>query len=147
MRTKMQIKVKYHSKKQNRLEKIVQGDWIDLSTAEDTELGFLEFALIPLGISMQLPEGYEAHVAPRSSTFGKFGIIQTNSMGVIDESYKGDDDQWKFPALALRETFIPANTRIAQFRIMKKQPELEFIEVDGLGNNNRGGFGSTDGTM
>jgi dUTP pyrophosphatase len=143
MKSAMQIKVKYHSANQNRLEKLAQGDWIDLSTARDTKLGAFEFSLIPLGVSIELPEGYEAHVVPRSSTFKKFGIIQANSKGIIDESYKGDSDQWLFPALAMRETFIPANTRIAQFRIMEKQPELEFLEVARLGNNDRGGFGST----
>lgn len=137
------IKVKYHNEKLNRLEKIEQGDWIDLSTAEDVELLPFEFYLIPLGISVELPNGYEAHVLPRSSTFKRHGIILANSKGIIDESYCGDNDQWFFPAIALRDTFIPMNTKIAQFRIVEKQPELNFVEVEFLGNKDRGGIGST----
>lgn len=92
---------------------------------------------------MELPKGYEAHVIPRSSTFKNFGIIQTNSMGLIDESYCGDNDQWFFPAYALRDTTIEVNERICQFRIMEHQPELEFCEVESLNNKDRGGHGST----
>lgn len=102
-----------------------------------------EFRLIPLGIAMELPKGYEAHVIPRSSTFKNFGIIQTNSMGLIDESYCGDNDQWFMPALAMRDTKICKNDRICQFRIMEHQPALEFESVDVLGHGDRGGFGST----
>ena len=102
-----------------------------------------EFRLIPLGIAMELPKGYEAHVVPRSSTFKSFGIIQTNSMGVIDETYCGDNDQWFMPAYALRDTRIHVNDRICQFRIMEHQPELFFEETDALLNGDRGGFGST----
>ena len=99
--------------------------------------------MIPLGIAMELPAGYEAHVVPRSSTFKNYGVIQTNSMGVIDETYCGDNDQWFFPAYALRDTVIHANDRICQFRIMKHQPELSFEETDTLDHEDRGGHGST----
>ena len=137
------VKVKYFTDKIDHLEKIEQGDWIDLRLAEDTHMGAGEFRLLPLGIAMQLPSGYEAIVAPRSSTYKKWGIVQANSIGVIDESYCGDGDEWKFPAIALFDTDIPANTRICQFRIQKKQPKLNFITVDELDNPDRGGIGST----
>lgn len=120
-----------------------KSDWIDLRAAETVDMEPMEFKLIPLGIAMQLPAGYEAHVIPRSSTFKNFGIIQVNSMGLIDESYCGDNDQWYFPAIALRKTTILANDRICQFRIMKHQPQIEFREVDNLNNESRGGIGST----
>ncbi|TWL41689.1 putative deoxyuridine 5'-triphosphate nucleotidohydrolase YncF [Bacillus paralicheniformis] len=139
----LQIKIKYADEKQTRISKIEQGDWIDLRAAEDVSIPKNEFQLIPLGVAMELPEGYEAHVVPRSSTYKNFGIIQTNSMGVIDESYKGDDDFWFFPAYALRDTEIKKGDRICQFRIMKKMPAIELVEVDHLGNENRGGHGST----
>lgn len=137
------IKIKYLSNEIEKLEKISVGDWIDLRCAKEISLKAGEFALIPLGVAMQLPNGYEALVVPRSSTFKHFGIIQTNSMGVIDESYCGDNDQWHFPAYALRDTVIHVNDRICQFRIIKHQPEIEFQEVDILGNLDRGGIGST----
>lgn len=137
------IKIKYLSDDIEKLEKISVGDWIDLRCAKETILKAGEFALIPLGVAMQLPKGYEALMVPRSSTFKHFGIIQTNSMGVIDESYCGDNDQWHFPAYALRDTVIHVNDRICQFRIIKHQPEIEFQEVDILGNLDRGGIGST----
>ena len=140
----MQIKIKYFSKDIEKLRYIEnKSDWIDLRAAKDIELKAGEFALIPLGIGMQLPKGYEAHVLPRSSTFKNFGIIQTNSMGVIDEKYCGDEDQWFFPAYALRDTEIKINERICQFRIMKHQESFDFEEVEFLDNSNRGGFGST----
>ena len=120
-----------------------KSDWIDLRAAETVDMDPMEFKLIPLGIAMQLPAGYEAHVIPRSSTFKNFGIIRANSMGLIDESYCGDNDQWYFPAIALRKTTILANDRICQFRIMKHQPQIEFREVDNLNNESRGGIGST----
>lgn len=120
-----------------------KSDWIDLRAAETVDMDPMEFKLIPLGIAMQLPAGYEAHVIPRSSTFKNFGIIQANSMGLIDESYCGDNDQWYFPAIALRKTTIRTNDRICQFRIMKHQPQIEFHEVDNLNNESRGGIGST----
>lgn len=120
-----------------------KSDWIDLRAAETVDMEPMEFKLIPLGIAMQLPAGYEAHVIPRSSTFKNFGIIQANSMGLIDESYCGDNDQWYFPAISLRKTTIRTNDRICQFRIMKHQPQIEFREVDNLNNESRGGIGST----
>ena len=137
------IKIKYLSNEIEKIEKITVGDWIDLRCAKETVLKGGEFALIPLGVAMQLPEGYEALMVPRSSTFKHFGIIQTNSMGVIDESYRGDNDQWHFPAYAMRDTVIHINDRICQFRIVKHQPEIEFQKVEGLGNLDRGGIGST----
>ena len=140
----MKIRIKYISDAIEKLEYIDgKSDWIDLRAAETVQMKAGEFKLIPLGIAMELPEGYEAHVVPRSSTFKNFGIIQTNSMGIIDESYCGDHDQWFFPASAMRDTVIQVNDRICQFRIMKHQPKIEFIEVDLLGNKDRGGHGST----
>ncbi len=137
------IKIKYLSNEIEKIEKITVGDWIDLRCAKETVLKGGEFALIPLGVAMQLPEGYEALMVPRSSTFKHFGIIQTNSMSVIDESYRGDNDQWHFPAYAMRDTVIHINDRICQFRIVKHQPEIEFQKVEDLGNLDRGGIGST----
>jgi len=137
------IKIKYFRDDIERIKKIEQGDWIDLRVAEDTELKAGEFKLIPLGVGMILPDGYEAHVVPRSSTFMKFGVIQTNHFGVIDNSYCGENDQWYFPAYALRDTILHKNDRICQFRIVKKQDEIEFEEVERLKDKNRGGFGST----
>ena len=126
-----------------KLEKIQKGDLIDLRSAEDVELKKGEFKLIPLGVGMKLPEGYKANVYPRSSTFNNFGIIMTNSVGQIDNSYSGDNDEWKFPALAMRDTVIHKNDRICQFEIQKIQPEIEFIEVEKLDDTDRGGVGST----
>lgn len=137
------IKIKYFTEDIDRINKIDKGDWIDLRAAETVRLNAGEFKLIPLGVAMQLPKGYEAHVVPRSSTYKNFGIIQTNHQAVIDESYCGNDDQWYYPAYALRDTIININDRICQFRIMKKQPEIEFDEVLFLENENRGGIGST----
>jgi dUTP pyrophosphatase len=139
----MQIKVKYFDKDLPKLNKIEKGDWIDLRVAKTIEIKKDEFTLIPLGVAMELPEGCEAHVVPRSSTFKNFGIIETNSMGVIDESYKGDNDQWFFPAYALRDTKIEHGERICQFRIMEKMPPVTFQEVLTLENEDRGGHGST----
>ncbi len=138
------IKIKYHSDKISKLEYIDgKSDWIDLRAAEDVTLKKGEFKLISLGISMELPAGYEAVIVPRSSTYKNFGIIQTNHMGVIDESYCGDDDVYKMPVLALRDTEIHVNDRICQFRIQRHQPKIVFEEVESLGNKNRGGIGST----
>lgn len=137
------IRIKYFCSDIEKIQKIDKGDWIDLRAAETVKMKAGEFRLIPLGVGMILPEGYEAHLAPRSSTYKNFGIIQTNSVAVIDESYCGDNDQWRYPAYALRDTVINKNDRICQFRIMKKQPEIEFIEVDALKDTDRGGFGST----
>ena len=142
-REKMDIKIKYFTQEIEKIAPISKGDWIDLRAAQKVELKAGEFKLIPLGIAMQLPRGYEAHVCPRSSTFKNFGVIQTNSMGIIDNSYCGDNDQWFFPAFALRDTVINVNDRICQFRIMENQPQLQFVTVDSLGNEDRGGHGST----
>lgn len=139
----MQIKIKYFNDNLPKITKITQGDWIDLRAAKTVEIKKGEFALIPLGIAMELPDNHEAHVVPRSSTYKNFGIIQTNSQGVIDETYKGDNDQWFFPAYALRDTVIEFGERICQFRIMEKMPEVEFVEVEHLGNPDRYGHGST----
>lgn len=138
------IKIKYFSEEIEKLTYIAgKSDWIDLRAAQEVELKAGEFRLIPLGVAMELPKGYEAHVIPRSSTFKNFGILQANSMGLIDESYCGDNDQWYFPALAMRDTVIHVNDRICQFRIMEHQPELVFMEMDRLEGKDRGGFGST----
>lgn len=138
----LQIKIKYHTDI-TPLEISEKGDWIDLRTAKDVDMTAGDYCLIPLGVSMKLPEGYEAHVVPRSSTFKKWGIIQANHMGIIDNSYSGDEDQWHFPAIALRTTHIHKNDRICQFRLVKNQEPIEFVETDHLDEVNRGGFGST----
>lgn len=138
------IKIKYFSDQIEKLTYIAgKSDWIDLRAAEEITMKQGEFRLIPLGIAMELPKGYEAHVIPRSSTFKNYGILQVNSMGLIDESYCGDNDQWFFPALAMKDTVIHVNDRICQFRIMEHQPELVFMETGHLEGQDRGGFGST----
>lgn len=138
------IRIKYFTDKIDKLSYIDgKSDWIDLRAAEDVKLKKDEFYLIPLGVAMELPKGYEAHIVPRSSTFKNFGIIQTNHMGVIDESYCGSNDQWYFPAYAVRNTEIKINDRICQFRIMEHQPMICFEEVLYLSEKDRGGLGST----
>ena len=138
------IKIKYFDDEIEKLKYIDgKSDWIDLRASEDVVLKKGEFKLIPLGIAMELPNGYEAHVVPRSSTFKNFGLIMTNSEGIIDNSYCGDDDMWKFPAIAMRDTIVHKNDRICQFRIMRNQPTIEFEEVNTLGNEDRSGFGAT----
>lgn len=139
------IKIKYTNPELIRLENINGdlSDWIDLRAAEEVVLKKGEFKLISLGVCMELPEGYEAHIVPRSSTFKNFGIIQTNHQAVIDNSYCGDNDIWRYPAYALRDTEIHVNDRICQFRIVKKQPQILFEEVERLGNEDRGGIGSS----
>lgn len=143
----LQILVRYHDdfpgEPLQKIEKIAIGDWIDLRAAEDVHLSGGSNALISLGVSMKLPDGYEAHIAPRSSTFAKYKIMQTNSVGVVDNSYSGDGDIWKMPVLAFDETTIHKNDRICQFRIVKRMPEVEFVEVEVLNGEDRGGFGST----
>ena len=161
---KKTIRIKYFDDAK-KLEKISKGDWIDLYANKDMFIPEGTRAMIPLGVAMELPEGYEAHLAPRSSTFKTWGIIQTNSVGVVDHSYMGDNDQWHLPVYCLvgkdRKhdecgimedcgiymnncgTFIHKGDKIAQFRIMEVQPEIEFEEVEHLGNEDRGGFGST----
>ena len=138
------IRIKYFTDQSEKLRYIDgKSDWIDLRAAETVEMKAGEYRLIPLGVSMKLPQGYEAHVAPRSSTFKKWGILMTNSVGVIDESYCGDNDLWYFSAVALRDTRIEKNDRICQFRIMKNQPQIDFELVEHLDGEDRGGFGST----
>ena len=168
----MKIKIKYFSKDYPRLKKISKGDWVDLRvdsikcytrklkskmitkeeviTLENREwLGnqllynkgdIIKFGL---GVAMELPEGYEAEIRPRSSTFKKYGLIQTNSVGTIDNSYKGDNDEWMVEFIAMRDGTINRFDRVCQFRIWENQPSFEFEEVDRLGNEDRGGYGST----
>ena len=137
------IKIKYFDDELPKIEKIDKGDWIDLRAADNVVMDNGDFKLISLGIAMKLPKGYEAHIVPRSSTFKNFGIIQTNHQAVIDESYCGDEDVWRYPALAMRHTVIHKGDRICQFRIMQKMPPVRFEEVDKLENPSRGGIGST----
>lgn len=153
----MKVKIKY-VRDILPLTSIEKGDWVDLRAGKDVFIQKGERAMIPLGVAMELPKGYEALVAPRSSTFNKYGIIMTNSLGIIDEKYNGDDDEWQFPAYCLEVhdtrynkllkeveygTLIKKNERICQFRILKHQPEFDVEVVEQLGNDNRGGFGST----
>lgn len=147
----LKIKIRMHS--DIEMPKTIDvGDWIDLRAAEDAFIPIGQFKMISLGVSMQLPEGYEAHMAPRSSTFNNFGVLMTNSLGVIDNSFCGDNDIWKFPAYCVfgglirngvKGTMIKKNDRICQFRIVKKQPDIEFVKVERLDNIDRGGIGST----
>lgn len=138
----MEVKIKYFSDIE-KIKKFKYGDWIDLRAAEDVELKAGEFKIIKLGIGMKLPYGWEAHVAPRSSTYKNFGIICANSFGIIDNSYCGDEDEWGFPAIALRDTTIHKNDRICQFRVVEKQPSIDFVEVEHLDKVSRGGFGTS----
>ena len=138
-----QIKVKYLREYMDRIQLIKNGDWIDLRTGVDVFMKKGDFLLIPLGVAIQLPENTEALLIPRSSTFKKYGIIQTNSVGLIDESYCGEQDEWMFPAYATKDTIIPKNTRICQFRIQEHQPAVTIRVVERLSCTNRGGFGST----
>lgn len=136
------IKIKYLRDIQ-KIERFNVGDWIDLRAAEDVVMKAGEYRMIPLGVAMELPKGYEALVAPRSSTFKKYGIMLANSVGVIDEAYKGDNDEWNFLAYAVKNTKIHKNERICQFRIIQHQPLIYLQEVESLGNDDRGGIGST----
>ena len=126
-----------------KIERFETGDWLDLRAAETVEMRAGEYRLISLGVSVKLPDGYEAHIVPRSSTFQKWGVLQTNSQGVIDNSYSGENDIWRFPALAMRDTVIHKNDRICQFRIVRKMEDIIVSEVDHLDGPDRGGFGST----
>nr|DAQ21403.1 MAG TPA: dUTPase [Caudoviricetes sp.] len=137
------IQIKYFDKEIDKVEKINKGDWIDLRSAETIHLKKGEFRLIPLGVGMKLPEGYEVNIVPRSSTYKNFKVLQTNSFAVIDNSYSGDNDQWLYPVIAMEDTIIHKNDRICQFRINKVQPEIEFEEVEHLDEVDRGSFGST----
>ena len=140
----MEIKIKYHTDKIEKLRYIDgKSDWIDLRVAKDYDLKKGDFALIDLGISVKLPEGYEMITAPRSSTLKNYGLLQSNSIGVVDESYCGDDDILMMPVYATRDVHISVNDRICQFRIFKHQPAIEFVECDHLSDESRGGFGST----
>ena len=138
------IRIKYFTDKIEKLDYIDgKSDWIDLRASEEVELKAGDFKLIPLGVAMEIPQGYEGHLAPRSSTFKTWGIIQTNSVGVIDCSYCGDNDMWRMPVNATRDTVVHVNDRICQFRIMENQPKINFEQVECLMNGDRGGFGST----
>ena len=142
VRMEKEIKIKYFNDVQE-IEALEVGDWIDLRSAESVDIKAGEYKLIRLGVAMELPEGYEALVAPRSSTFKNYGILLANSLGVIDESYKGDNDEWKFLAYATRDTHVEKNDRICQFRIIEHQPKIKLTKVESLGNADRGGIGST----
>ena len=139
----MVIKIKYHSDEIEKIQPSDKGDWIDLRAAEDVTLWEGDFKIISLGVSMKLPDGYEAHIVPRSSTFKNWGILQTNGMGIIDNSYSGDNDVWGMPVYATRNTSIKKGDRICQFRIVEKMKKPAIIEVESLGGTDRGGFGST----
>lgn len=139
-----QIKIKYFTDKIDKLEYIDgKSDWIDLRASEEVTLKKGEFKLIPLGVAMELPKGYEAHIVPRSSTYKNFGLIQANHCGIVDGSYCGDNDMWRMPVIAMRDTTIHVNDRICQFRIMENQPHICFEQVEHLEGADRGGFGST----
>lgn len=138
----LSIKIKYF-RDIEPIQKFENGDWIDLRSGIDIDLKAGDQALIPLGVGMILPEGYEAHIVPRSSTLKKFGIIQGNHMGIVDNSYSGDDDEWMMSVIAFRDTHISKNDRICQFRVVKKQPKLVFEKVKNLNEISRGGFGTT----
>lgn len=139
----LEIKIKYFAD----IEPIKfienKSDWYDLRSAEEVEMKAGEYRLIKLGVGMKLPDGYEAHMAPRSGTFKNYGIIQANHVAVIDNSYSGDNDQWMYPAIALRDTVIHKNDRICQFRIIENQPPIQFVKVEHLDDKDRGGFGTT----
>ena len=139
------LDIKYHTElfpELKPIENIEQGDWIDLRCAGTTFMKAGDYLVIPLGVSIKLPKGYTAIVAPRSSTFKKYGILMANSIGVIDESYCGNNDIWGFPAYATKDIQIPANERICQFTAIKKST-MTFNVVHDLGTKDRGGFGST----
>ncbi len=140
----LKISIQYHHPALPRLERLTVGDWIDLRAAERVTMKAGEYRIISLGVSMKLPEGYEAHIVPRSSTYRRWGLLQVNSMGIIDNSYSGPGDVWGFPALATRDTVVEFGDRICQFRLMAKMPEIELEEVACLTDADRGGFGSTD---
>lgn len=174
----MKIKILRLNKNIDMPTIIDKGDWVDLRLSQVTTLKapyatmlkrkkdndeikrvrnvVFDFQLLPLGIAMKLPKGFEAMLLPRSSTFKKYGIIQTNSQGVIDETYCGNNDEWKMPVIAYKDVTIPANERICQFRIQLSQKasiwqklkwlfsnKIELVEVDSLSDENRDGFGST----
>lgn len=137
------VLVHYHDPDLEKLSVAVNGDWVDLRCADTVRLDAGQFAILPLGVSMRLPDGYEAHIAPRSSTFKRWGILQTNGVGVIDNSYSGDNDIWGMPVYATRETTVCKGDRVCQFRIMRRMEPVRFEEVAHLDGDDRGGFGST----
>lgn len=144
MQVEAKLKIKYHVKELEKLRYIDgKSDWIDLRVAENVSMKQGEYRLISMGISVEIPKGYEMLIVPRSSSYKNFGILQTNAMGVVDESFCGDNDIIHMPILAMRDTEIHINDRIGQFRLMPHQPEVHFIEVDHLDNEDRGGFGTT----
>ena len=143
MSKQVDIKIKYFAEGLEPIQTAAGSDWIDLRAAEEVHMEAGEYRLIPLGVGMELPDGWEAHVVPRSSTFQNYGLLQANAMGVVDGSYRGDHDQWRWPAYATREIVIPKNARICQFRIIENQPRIEFRTVEHLEGPDRGGFGST----
>lgn len=151
----MKMRIKYFEGA-TKLEKITKGNWIDVYANKDVFVKCGERAMVPLGFALELPEGWEGHLAPRSSTFKTWGIIQTNSVGVVDDTYIGDNDQWHMPVYCLqgkdiesengeevKGTWIRKGDKIGQFRIMEVMPEIEFEEVESFGNKDRGGFGTT----
>ena len=138
----MEIKVQYLNDRVTRLSVNAKGDWVDMYAAETVDLKQGEHKLIHLGVAMKLPEGYEAHLVPRSSTYKKWGIIQANHVGIIDNSYSGPEDWWKMSVIAMRDTTIHAGDKICQFRIVERQPKLHFVEGK-MTDPSRGGFGST----
>lgn len=143
----MKIRIKYFEGA-TKLKKITKGNWIDVYANKDVFVPEGERAMVPLGFALELPQGWEGHLAPRSSTFKTWGVIQTNSVGVVDDTYIGDNDQWHMPVyclegMASRGTWIKRGDKIGQFRIMEVMPQIEFEEVDSFGNEDRGGFGTT----
>lgn len=147
----MKLRIKYF-KGATKLEKIAKGNWIDVYARVSTFIPQGEYGVVPLGFALELPKGYEGHLAPRSSTFKTWGVIETNSFGIIDDTYIGDNDEWGMPFYCLvgkhilngkRGTHIRKGDKIGQFRIMEVMPPLEFEEVEILGNPDRSGFGST----
>jgi dUTP pyrophosphatase len=139
----LQIKVKYFDKDLPKLEKIVKGSWIDLRVRETYTLKAGDSALLKLNVAIELPQGYEAYIVPRSSTFKKWGLIQTNHLGVVDQMYKGNNDEYMMPVLATKDVIIERGERVCQMRVQEEMPQLEIVEVDSLGNEDRSGFGST----
>lgn len=143
----MEVRIKYFDGA-TKIKKIEKGNWIDVYARKDVFVELNQRAMIPLGFALELPKGFEAHLAPRSSTFKTWGIIQTNSVGIIDDTYIGDNDEWHMPVFCLQEkdekgTLIKKGDKIAQFRIMEVMPNFDFVEVESFGNEDRGGFGST----
>lgn len=139
----LEIKIKYFDKDYPHLQEIAIGDLIDLRSRERIEYKKGDFFMIPLGVAMEIPVGWKADVFPRSSTFKNWGLIQTNSVGKIDQSYSGDEDEWKLPVYATRDGVIEKYDRVCQFELTRKQPKIAFKTVESLNNPNRGGFGST----